>query len=73
MLSSVLRSRRAVEINIEIVRAFVRLRQLILSHHDLSKRIEELEKKYDARFGVVFEAIRRLMEPPERPRRKIGY
>jgi hypothetical protein len=73
MMSSVLRSQQAISVNIEIMRAFVRMRQLLWNHHELSKRIEELEKKYDARFGVVFEAIRRLMEPPARPRRKIGY
>lgn len=73
MLSSVLRSQQAIAANIEIMRAFVRMRQMLWSHHDLSERIEELEKKYDARFAVVFQAIKRLMEPPERPRRKIGY
>jgi hypothetical protein len=71
MLSSVLRSRRAVEVNIAIMRAFVRLRELLASHKDLARKLDELEKKYDEQFKVVFEAIRRLMGPdvPEPPRR----
>ena len=65
MLSSVLRSPRAVEVNIEIMRAFVRLRQLLASHADLARKLDELEKKYDKQFAIVFEAIRKLMEPPQ--------
>jgi len=65
MLSSVLRSPRAVEVNIEIMRAFVRLRQLLSSHVDLARKLDELEQKYDKQFAIVFEAIRKLMEPPE--------
>jgi hypothetical protein len=75
MLSSVLNSERAVQVNIEIMRAFVRLRALIASNKDLAKRLEELEKKYDSQFKVVFDAIRELMtpvEPPPKPRR-IGF
>lgn len=74
MLSSVLRSPRAVEVNIEIMRAFVRLRQMIASHADLARRLDELEKKCDKQFAVVFDAIRQLMEPPtDAQRREMGY
>ena len=66
MLSSVLRSKRAVHVNIEIMRAFVKLRELLASHKDLARKLDELEKKYDAQFRVVFEAIRELMAPPKR-------
>jgi hypothetical protein len=73
MLSSVLRSRRAVRVNIEIMRVFVRLRQMIASHADLARKLEALEKKYDAQFKVVFDAIRRLMAPPTEKKRRIGF
>jgi len=73
MLSSVLRSKRAIRVNVEIMRAFVRLRQLLASHADLAAKLEELEKKYDAQFKIVFDAIRQLMSEPVRPRREIGY
>jgi hypothetical protein len=73
MLSSVLNSERAIEVNIHIMRAFVRLREMITSHKDLAKRLDDLEKKYDAQFRVVFDAIRGLMKPPEKPKRKIGF
>jgi hypothetical protein len=74
MLSSVLRSTRAVAVNIEIMRAFVRLRQLLLSHVDLARKVESLEKKYDGQFKVVFDALRQLMQPPpEKPKRTIGF
>lgn len=72
MLSSVLRSPQAVRVNIEIMRTFVRLRRILAENADLARRLEELEKKYDAQFRVVFEAIRRLMRPPE-PKRPIGF
>jgi hypothetical protein len=65
MLSSVLRSKRAVQVNISIMRAFVRLRELLLSHADLARKLEALEKKYDGQFRLVFDAIRQLMEPPD--------
>lgn len=74
MLSSVLNSERAIQVNIEIMRAFVRLRELIGSNKELTKRLDELEKKYDSQFKVVFDAIRELMtpvEPPSKPR--IGF
>jgi hypothetical protein len=73
MLSSVLRSRRAVQVNIEIMRAFVRLRQMLASNAELSGGLDALEKKYDAQFKVVFDAIRQLMTPPKPDKRKIGF
>jgi len=73
MLSSVLRSRRAVQVNIEVVRVFVRLRRMLQDHADLARKLAEIEKKYDAQFKVVFDAIRQLMTPPETPRRRIGF
>ena len=73
MLSSVLRSQRAVQVNIEIMRAFIRLRQMLASHAELSRKLDALEKKYDAQFKDVFEAIRQLMAPPEQKRRAIGF
>src|SRR5713101_7849307 len=74
MLSSVLRSKRAVRVNIEIMRAFVRLRALLVSNADLARKLAALERKYDAQFKVVFDAIRELMAPPEpRSRRPIGF
>lgn len=73
MLSSVLNSERAIEVNILIMRTFVKLRQLIATHADLARKLDALEKKYDAQFRVVFDAIRELMKPPEPKRRQIGF
>jgi len=73
MLSSVLNSKRAAQVNIEIMRAFVRLRGLMSTHKDLARKLEALEKKYDAQFKVVFDAIRQLMTPPEPKKRKVGF
>jgi hypothetical protein len=74
MLSSVLRSERAITVNIEIIRVFVQLRQLLATHADLARKLEALEKKYDAHFQVVFEAIRQLMAPPPEPKKgRIGF
>lgn len=73
MLSSVLRSPRAVMVNIEIMRAFVRLRRLLATNADLARRLAKLEKKYDAKFRVVFEAIQELMAPPKKPKQPIGF
>jgi hypothetical protein len=73
MLSSVLRSGRAVQVNVAIMRAFVKLREMLSSHHDLARRLNDMEKKYDAQFKVVFDAIRELMRPPAKPPRKIGF
>jgi hypothetical protein len=73
MLSSVLNSKKAVQVNIEIMRAFVRLRKMISSHSVLAKKIVELEKRYDHQFKVVFDAIRELMAPPKPKTKKIGF
>ena len=73
MLSSVLRSQRAIQVNIEIMRSFIRLRQMLASHVELARKLDALEKKYDAQFKQVFEAIRQLMAPPEPKRRPIGF
>jgi hypothetical protein len=73
MLSSVLRSKRAVHVNIEIMRAFVRLRQILAAHKELERKLAALERKYDKQFKVVFDAIRALMVPPEKPRKQIGF
>ena len=73
MLSTVLNSERAIQVNIEIMRAFVRLQEMIATHRDLARKLETLEKKYDAQFKVVFDAIRELMTPPESKKRKIGF
>jgi len=73
MLSSVLHSERAVKVNIEVMRAFARLRALLSSHTELARKLAALEQKYDAQFKVVFDAIRRLMAPPQPTRRPIGF
>ncbi len=73
MISSVLRGARAVQVNIEIMRAFVRLRQMLGANVELAKKLDALEKKYDAQFRVVFDAIRELMTPPAKPGKRIGF
>jgi ORF6N domain len=73
MLSSVLRSDRALKVNIEIMRAFVRLRQLLAGNADLTRRLDELEGRYDQQFKVVFDAIRQIVAPPHPPRRQLGF
>jgi len=73
MLSSVLNSERAVQVNIQIMRTFTRLREMLLTHKDLQRKIETMEKKYDHQFKVVFEAIKQLHEPPVKPKRRIGF
>ena len=73
MLSTVLNSERAIQVNIEIMRAFVRLRQMLSSNAQLARKLDALEKKYDAQFKVVFDAIRQLMMLPEPNKRKIGF
>jgi hypothetical protein len=73
MLSSVLNSGRAIEVNILIMRAFVKLRQMLATHVELARKLDALERKYDAQFRVVFDAIRELMKPPEPTRRSIGF
>jgi len=75
MLSSVLNSERAIKVNIEIMRAFVRLRKILASHAELARKLDALEKQYDAQFKIVFDAIRQLMTPPEPepPKKRIGF
>lgn len=73
MLSSVLKSRRATQVNIQIMRTFVKLRRMLTSHKELLKKIENMEKRYDSQFKIVFEAIRKLMVPPEKSKRRIGF
>ena len=76
MLSSVLNSDRAIQVNIAIMRAFVQLRELVGSNRELARKLDELEKKYDKhdkQFLVVFDAIRQMMAPPEANKRKIGF
>jgi len=73
MLSSVLNSKRAVQANIQIMRTFTRIRELIATHKDLARRLDDLEKKYDSQFKVVFDAIRQLMAPPEPKKKEIGF
>ena len=79
MLSSVIHSPRAVQVNIQIMRAFVKLRELMITHKDLARKIEELEakfRKHDENFVVVFAAIKKLLEPPREPKKKklpIGF
>ena len=73
MLSTVLKSERAILVNIEIMRAFVRIRKMLTSNAALARKVKALEKKYDKQFAVVFEAIYKLMEEPEKKRMKIGF
>jgi hypothetical protein len=73
MLSSVLNSERAIRVNIAIMRAFVHLRQLLATHADLARKLDEMEKKYDSQFGAVFEAIRQLMSSPAKTPKRIGF
>ena len=73
MAASVLNTPRAVEMSVYVVRAFVRLRQMLASNTELARKLAELEKKYDAQFEVVFEAIRALLTPPEPKRKRIGF
>ncbi|MBU0507299.1 ORF6N domain-containing protein [bacterium] len=73
MLSSVLRSKQAVQVNILIMRAFVKMREMLASHKELSRKLNDLEQKYDAQFRVVFDAIRQLMEPPPAAKKEFGF
>jgi hypothetical protein len=73
MLANVLNSERAAQTSVQVVRAFVRLRQMLSSNVELARKLESLEKKYDTQFKVVFDAIRQLMSPPARPQREIGF
>jgi hypothetical protein len=73
MLSSVLNSKRAIQVNIQIMRTFNRFRETLFSHKELQRKIDEMENKYDQQFRIVFDAIRELMAPPAKSRRKIGF
>jgi len=73
MLSSVLRSDRAIQVNIGIMRAFTRIRDMVTNYGDLVKRIDEMEQKYDENFRIVFDAVRQLVNPPEDEKTKIGF
>jgi phage regulator Rha-like protein len=73
MLSSVLNSKRAIQVNIQIMRTFTRLREMLAGHKDLQKKIEAMEAKYDEQFRVVFEAIKQLLKEEKNPKRKIGF
>jgi len=73
MLSSVLNSERAITVNIQIMRTFTKIRKMFATHKELRLKIEEMEKKYDSQFKIVFDAIRQLMEPPQKQRKRIGF
>lgn len=73
MLSSVLNSKRAIQVNIQIMRTFTKLRELLITNEQLRKKIEKLESKYDQHFRVVFEAIRKLIEDDDKPKKQIGF
>ncbi len=73
MLSGVLHSRRAIQVNLAIMRTFVRLRQMLASNAHLARKLEELEKRYDSQFSAVFDALRELVTPPEPKKRRIGF
>jgi hypothetical protein len=73
MLSSVLNSERAVQVNIQIMRTFSKLRRMLADHADLKRKIEDMEKKYDEHFRIVFEALKKLLIEDEKPKRKIGF
>jgi len=73
MLSSVLNSKRAIQVNIQIMRAFTKLRTMLLTHEDLKRKIEDMEDKYDEQFRIVFQAIKQLLQEDDKPKRKIGF
>jgi hypothetical protein len=73
MLSSVLKSPRAIQVNIQIMRIFTKWREMLLSHSDLKRKIEEMEKKYDGQFKIVFDALREMLHEKEKPKYKIGF
>ena len=73
MLSSVLNSKRAILANIQIMRAFTKLRTMLLTHEDLKRKIEDMEANYDKQFSIVFEAIKQLLQEADKPKRKIGF
>lgn len=73
MLASILNSPAAIETSVQVVRTFIKLRELLIAHKDLGRRLDELEAKYDKQFAVVFDAIRKLMTPPKQKPREMGY
>ncbi|MBU4332023.1 ORF6N domain-containing protein [Patescibacteria group bacterium] len=73
MLSSVLNSERAIQVNIQIIRIFIKLREMLSTHKELREKIEKMEKKYDKQFRVVFEAIKRLLDKKSEPTKEIGF
>jgi len=73
MLSSVLHSKRAILVNIQIMRVFTRLREMLLTHVDLKRKIDAMEKKYDRQFSIIFDTIRKLLEPPQKLKKQIGF
>jgi len=73
MLANVLNTPKAIEMSVQIVRTFVRMRTMLATHKELARRVAEMEKKYDSQFKIVFDALRRLLEPPEKPKRRIGF
>ncbi|VAX36810.1 hypothetical protein MNBD_UNCLBAC01-1314 [hydrothermal vent metagenome] len=73
MLSSVLNNKRAIQVNIQIMKTFMKLRKLMIEHQDLHSKIEKMENKYDHQFKIVFDAIKRLINPPEPPKKSIGF
>ena len=73
MLSSVLNSKRAIQVNIQIMRAFIRLKEMALSYKELQAKIEAMERKYDRQFKVVFDVMKQLLAPPKKPKRQIGF
>ncbi|MBU4561343.1 hypothetical protein KKG20_03620, partial [bacterium] len=73
MLSSVLNSDRAIQVNIQIMRTFTKLREMLLTHKELKRKIEAMERKYDQRFRIVFEALRNLLETPTKKIKEIGF
>ncbi len=73
MLSSVLNSKRAIQVNIQIMRTFTKLREMMQTHKDLKRKVESMEKKYDHQFRIVFDAIKKLLEPPAKTKKSIGF
>lgn len=73
MLSSVLNSKRATQVNIQIMRTFIKMREMLSAHKDILRRIEEMEKKYDSQFRVIFQTVKKMMSPPDTPKRQIGF
>lgn len=73
MLSSVLKSKRAIQVNIQIMTTFVRMRELLLSHKDILNKVEAMENRYDKQFKMVFDAIKAMLQPPEKPNKGIGF